>query len=358
MESIHHENLHAVAREIVAAAGSVDEEPGLVADNLVYANLTGHDSHGVGMLPAYMDAILTGELSPNRHAQTVVDHGAMLVIDGQAGYGQVIGLESMEIGIERAREHGVCVLAIRNSFHLCRIGAWGEQCARAGLVSMHHVNAVGNRPLVAPFGANEARYATNPYCCTLPGTDSNPSIVLDFATTVMAMGKVRVAKNKGEALPDGVLFDGEGKPTNDPNAMYTEPRGALRPLGEHKGYALALVNELLGGALAGGQTARPETRHPNPTIINNMLSIIIDPSRLVDPATYETEVDASLAYIRSAQPEDPNQPVLIPGDPERRTMEERIEQGVPIDAESWRQLKAAGESVGVEGSKLEALAGD
>ena len=357
MRLVMPENLRAVVREMVEAAGSEGNEPRMVAENLVYANLTGHDSHGVGMLAAYMDSVLSGELVPNQHATIAQDNGAVVVIDGNAGYGQVIGVEAMNIGIERARTHGVCVLAIRGSYHLCRIGAWGEQCAAAGLVSMHHVNGYGHRSLVTPFRGTEPRYMTNPYCCTLPPTDDNPAIVADFATSVIAMGKIRVAKNKGEQLPDGIIFNAAGEPLNDPNAMYDEPTGAIRPVGGHKGYCMALINELVAGALTGGDTCRPQTRHKTYTILNNMLSIIIDPAKLAGVEQFAQGLDVAVAHVRSARAENPEQPVLMPGEPERQIMAQRTADGIPIDDESWRALVGAAVSVGLPASRVEELAG-
>ena len=140
----------------------------------------------------------------------------MLVVDGKAGYGQSVGRQAMELAIGRAKEHGVCVMAVRRSFHLCRIGAWGEQCARAGLVSIHYVNVVGHPGLVAPWRGSDARYATNPYCITMPATGENPVTQLDMATSIVAHGKVRVAKNKGERMAPGMLIDSDGQPTPGP----------------------------------------------------------------------------------------------------------------------------------------------
>ena len=357
MKHVQHESLRAIVREMVTAAGSTNDEPRLVADNLVYANLTGHDSHGVGMLAAYMSSVLNGELVPNQHAEIVEDNAAVVVIDGKAGYGQVIGYEAMNIGIARAREHGVCVLALRGSYHLGRIGAWGEQCAAAGMVSMHHVNGYGHRSLVTPFRGTEPRYMTNPYCCTLPATENNPAIIADFATSVIAMGKIRVARNKGERLPDGIVFDPAGVPSTDPDVMYEEPNGAIRPVGGHKGYCLALINELVAGALTGGQTSRPETLHESYTILNNMLSIIIDPARLAGTEKFESEMDAAVAHVRSARPENPQEPVLMPGEPERQMMRQRMADGIPIDDESWRGLVEAAVSVGMSAERVEGLAG-
>jgi uncharacterized oxidoreductase len=317
---IDHEKLRAVVRAIVAAAGSIGEEPRLVADEIV------------------------------------VDNGPIIVVDGHAGYGQVIGGEAMTIGIERARQHGVCVMAIRRSYHLCRIGVWGEQCARAGMISMHHVNAVGLPGIVAPFRGKDGRFSTNPYCCVIPDTENNPMTVLDMATTVMAHGKVRIAKNKGERLREGVLLDDHGRPTTDPNDLFGEPRGALLPAGEHKGYALALINELLAGVLSGGGTCRPETNRPNDSMLNNTLSIIIDPRRLVDSAFFESEIDATIAQVKASPPMNPDEPVLVPGDPERAMLAERKAEGIPIDDETWQEILAAAESVGLRRERIEEMA--
>ncbi|MGI9332504.1 MAG: malate/lactate/ureidoglycolate dehydrogenase [Gammaproteobacteria bacterium] len=357
MPDIRQHNLIAVVRDIVAAAGSTGEEPALVAQNLVDANLSGHDSHGVGMLPRYIACVHSGELAPNQHAEVLNDGGATLVVDGKAGYGQVVGREAMAIGIERAREHGVCTMTIRRSFHLCRIGAWAEQCADAGMVSMHHVNVTGHSGLVAPFRGSDARFTTNPYACALPATANNPHVVLDFATSAAAHGKVRVARNKGEAVPEGWLIDAKGKPTTDPNALFATPRGALLPFGEHKGYGLALVNELLAGVLSGGGTRRPENDRLHDTILNNMLSVIIDPGRFVDSAYYEQETDAMIEYVKASPPSNAAEPVLVPGDPERAMMAERAANAVPVDDETWHEIERAGESVGLSQVKLRATAG-
>ncbi len=353
---ISQENLRAVAVEILLAAGSSGDEPKIVADNLVQANLAGHDSHGIGMLPRYVVCVKTGELIPNQHAEVVIDEGPIITVDGRSGYGQVIGQEAMDIGIERARSLGVCTLTIRHSFHLGRIGAWGERCAQAGLVSIHHVNAIGHTGIVAPYRGSDARYSTNPYCCTIPGARAAGPLVLDMATTVMAHGKVRVARNKGETLPEGVLLDGHGRPTTDPEALFSDPAGALRPVGTYKGYGLALVNELLAGILSGGGTCRPETDHQNDTILNNMFSVILDPNRFVEPEFFKSELDSTVTHVTSSLPMNPAEPVLIPGDPERENMAQRQAEGIPIDENSWQLVVDTAASVGLASQKICALA--
>lgn len=361
MPTIASDKLEDVCRQIALARGSDAAEAELVATNLVAANLTGHDSHGVGMLPRYIKASFTGELAINSHAEVVTDQGVILQIDGHAGYGQVIGHEAMEMGIERARMFGLCVMTIRNSFHLCRIGAWGEQCAAAGMVSMHHVNVVGHPGMVAPFRGSDARYATNPYCAVLPATANNPPTVLDFATSEVAAGKVRVAKNKGVQMAPGALIDSKGQQTTDPWVLYNEPKGAIGPFGGleagHKGYGMAVMNEMLAGVLSGGQTCRPETDHEDDVILNGMLSVIINPAKMVDMQAFEAEIDATIAHVKESPAANPDAPVLVPGDPERLTRAERGAQGVPVDDETWREMLEAGISVGIAEEDLRAMAG-
>jgi uncharacterized oxidoreductase len=178
----------------------------------------------------------------------------------------------------------------------------------------------------------------------MPGPEAERPIILDMATSVIAMGKVRVARNKGEQLKPGTLIDGDGRETIDPAAMYRQPRGALRTFGEHKGYALAFVCEMLAGALCGSGTMRPE-RQDRGTATNGMLTIVIDPSRLVDRELLREEIAAMTQYITASPPAHPDEPVLIPGDPERRTRAERIANGVPIDDETWREITAAARAI-------------
>src|SRR5258706_5588901 len=182
----------------------------------------------------------------------------------------------MEPALERAARRGVAVVGLQNSHHIGRIGHWAEQCVAAGYISMHYVNVI-SEPVVAPFGGRDARLVTNPFCVGVPVPGKDP-ILLDFATSRIAMAKVRVAMNRGEQLKPDTLLNHHGDPTTDPTTLFAEPHGAILPFGEHKGYGLAVICEILGGALSGGLTlhVKPASRQ----IINNMLSIVIDPQRL------------------------------------------------------------------------------
>jgi uncharacterized oxidoreductase len=338
---------------IVAAGGSEAREAKLVAENLVTANLTGHDSHGIGMIPRYVDSLKEGGLKPNRHPQVKFDGGALVALDGQAGYGQVIGLEATDIAIARAKQHGVCVMALANSHHLCRIGQWAEQAVAQGLVSISFVNVI-SRAIVAPFGGSDARFGTNPCTIGIPLT-GQPPFILDMATSGVAQGKVRVAHNKGEKLPPGLLLDDQGNPTIDPKFGVIEPFGALTTFGLHKGYGLAVVCELLGGALTGGGTWHTEDRSKR-RVLNGMLSILIDPSRLGTAAPFEREAREFIAWVKQSPPAPGTDRVRIAGDPERETRARREKDGVAVDATTWQEIHAAAAKVGVSAESVDRIA--
>ena len=186
-------------------------------------------------MPQYLKNTATGACVRNQHAIVAKDSGPIVVVEGGGGYGQVIAKEAMDIGIAKAKEHGVCVVGLINSHHVGRIGHWGEQCAEHGLVSTHWVNVHGHKSLVSPFGGTESRMGTNPHCTVIPRGGGKRPLVLDFATSEVALGKVRVALNQGQQMPNGMLIDACGNPTTEPSTMYEEPYGAILPFGLHKG---------------------------------------------------------------------------------------------------------------------------
>jgi hydroxycarboxylate dehydrogenase B len=348
--------LKAAVEALIAATGSAPEEAAIVADHLVEANLKGHDSHGIGMLPAYVKHVGDKTLIPNRHVRLVKDDGPFLIGDGQLGHGQVVAQEITDLAIERARRLGFAVAGLHMAHHVGRVGTYGERCAAAGLISLHFVNVAGHGPIVAPFRGADARFGTNPLCLTLPATERTPAIVLDFATSRMAMGKVRVANNKKQRLPEGTILDARGRPSVDPADMFAEPRGALRTFGEHKGYGLAMFAELLGGALSGGTTISPH--HPRVYgIVNNMLGIVVDPARLGTLPYLKAEIDAFVDYCKASPPERPGEPVLIPGEPERLARAKRLAEGIPVDETSWRDVVAAADTACLGARRFTMLAG-
>ncbi len=350
------DRLRKLIAEIIARGGSEPAEAELVADHLVDANLAGHDSHGVGLIPHYVRHVQAGLVVPNTSVKVVKDDGAFLMFDGQRGFGRRVAGEAMAGAMERCRETGVVVMTLAGSHHIGRVGAYGELASAAGLVSLHFVNVADHTGLVAPFRGSDARFSTNPVCIAMPGTATQPPLLLDMATSGVAMGKVAVAKRAGRRLPDGNLIDPQGAPTNDPEVMYREPRGSLLPFGAHKGYALAVLTELLAGALSGGGTIQPE----NPRrggIVNNMFSVIVDPARLAGVDWMRREVDGFVGYVKASLPADPASPVLVPGDPERLAREQRLRAGIPLDAATWEELVTAGEAMGLPRAQAQAIAG-
>jgi uncharacterized oxidoreductase len=338
---------------IVRAGGSDEREARMVAANLVAANLLGHDSHGVGMIPRYVDALLEGGLRANQHPKVQVDAGALLALDGCQGYGQVIGHEAMEMAIARARQHGACVMTLGRAHHLGRIGQWGEQAVAQGLISLHFVNVI-SRAIVAPYGGADARFGTNPVCIAIPLPGEAP-FVLDMATSAVAQGKVRVAHNKGEKVSPEWLLDDHGNPTAEARFGVVEPFGALRTFGLHKGYGLALACELLGGALTGGGTWHSDDKSKR-RVWNGMLSIVIDPSRLDKAAVLGEEAAAFLASLRKSPVAPGFDRVRIAGEPERETRAKRERDGIPVDDTTWRELLAAAAKLKLPPGTVERLA--
>ena len=344
--TISPQDLRAKVARIIEKAGSNAAEAFQVADNLDMANLSGHDSHGVGMVPGYVDAVLEGGLSPNTGVKVLLDSGALLTLDGQRGYGQVNGVQAMNMGIERARQHGSCIVALGNSHHLGRIGHWAEMAVAQGLVSMHFVNVL-SRPVVAPFGGGDGRFGTNPCCIGVPLAGREP-FVLDYATSRVAQGKMRVAHNKGERVPDGYLIDEQGHPTNDPGVVVVPQSnglfGALMTFGEHKGYGVAVACELLGGALTGGGTWHREADTQR-AVLNGMLTILIDPAKLGTQATFEQEAKAFTDWLRQSPSHTGG--VMIAGEPERAARTARARDGIVVDNATWAELEDSAAKVGL-----------
>ena len=345
--------LRATTERIVQAAGSTTEEARTVAHNLVLANLSGHDSHGVGMLPRYVDAVLEGGLQPNARVAVQLDTGSLLVLDGQHGYGQSVGEQAMQLGIERARVHGSCIMTLGQAHHLGRIGHWAEMAVDAGLVSLHFVNVMA-QPAVAPWGGADGRFGTNPCCIGIPVAGHEP-FVLDFATSRVAQGKMRVAYNEGRRVGEGYLIDPDGRPTTDPGVVVVPQApgargnlfGALLTFGEHKGYGMAAACELLGGALTGGGTWHG-VHDGRRAVYNGMLTILIDPERLGTRAVFERETLAFVEWLQQAPAAPGTDAVQLAGEPERRQRKLREQHGIRVDAGTWAEIGQAATKVGLE----------
>jgi hydroxycarboxylate dehydrogenase B len=335
-----------LVQRVFAAAGSHPDEAQLIACHLVDANLVGHDSHGLMRVARYVDLARAGLVVPNQTAQVITDRGANLLIDGQFGYGQAIGVEAMRMAAERAGAHGVAIVALRNSGHLGRIGAWAEILAGSGLISLHFVNSSGFGILVAPHGGADRRLSSNPIAMGAPGLDGSP-LILDIATSAIAEGKIQVARNRGERLRPGDILDGEGRPTTDPDAFYADPPGAILPFAGHKGAGLAIFCELLAGSLTGGFASNPDS----PTakqLVNNMLTIAIDPASFAGREFFAADIERFAEWMRGSPPREHGGRVLLPGERAAATRRERLAHGISIDPATWATFRATAITLGVD----------
>jgi hydroxycarboxylate dehydrogenase B len=357
MVTIKVENLIDFVADVFAHADSSTEEARRIATYLTTANLTGHDSHGVIRVPVYIRWKKMGSIVPNQTVEVVVDTPSLVVVDGKFGYGQTVTPQAVKLGIEKCKKAGVTALALRNSGHLGRVGDWAEMAAAEGLVSVHFVTAAGSL-LVAPYGGVEKRLSTAPYCVGIPRDGQDP-IVLDFATSIVAEGKVLVASRGGKKLPKGALIDADGTLSEDPSVLYgpyepdgardhTKGTGAIRAFGEHKGSGLAFICELLGGALTGTGATSADRR-----FANGMLAFYIDP-KVVDPANFfDGEITRYTDFIRATKPVAGVEKVLVPGDTERQTRAERTRNGVPLPDDTWAAMVNTAREVGVSEASIQ-----
>ncbi len=327
---------------LFAAVGCVPAESNMIAEGLVEANLFGHDSHGIGLIPTYLDNLRDGCVRIGQTVRIVADHGAIVGLDGQLGFGQSMGAQAMALAVERARTHGLAMVGLANSHHLGRIGRWAERCAEAGMVSVHFVNVL-SPPLVAPWGGTDARLCTNPLCIGVP--HSPHPLILDYATSMVALGKARVALNAGTPMAEGLLLDANGRPTTDPSVMFSDPRGALLPFAEHKGFALAVMCEILGGVLSGGHVQHHRTE-PEP-MVNNMLSLVFSPDRLSERSALATQVQGLAEWLRASPAQEGGDGVRLPGEPEQETARERRRLGIALPRMTRDALAARARAFGL-----------
>ena len=345
------ESLRSFCAKILKQSGSNAEESDIVASNLVESNLKGVDSHGVGYLPRYIRAARAGDLKINTVPQLETS-GSFVRVDGQVAYGQVVGRIAMNAGIKVASELGVAIVTIKNSHHLGRIGAWAEQCVEKGFSSIHFTNVAGHHPLVAPANGGDARLGTNPFTIGWSMNNSGPPIIMDYATSTQALGKVRETMARGEVCDEGVVLDHEGKPSTDPSVMFQDPSGALTPFLNHKGYSLALMCELVGGVLSGGTTINPKHKRHQEMILNSMTTIIISPEACLGGDASgiehaEAEVRELKDYMKGSPVLDGKKEIVMPGEPEASMFDYRTEHGIPLAAGTLNDLVLVASDLGI-----------
>jgi LDH2 family malate/lactate/ureidoglycolate dehydrogenase len=330
---------------VTAALGCPPGEAEVVAEALAKANLAGHDSHGLIRIEQYARMVQDGEIVPGAPTTVVREAACTALLDGGWNFGPVVARRAMEVAIQKARDYGTGTVSVRNSNHLGRLGEYTLMAAEAGMICTGTVNNHGRGNLVAPYGGTAGRLATNPISFACPGPDY--PILVDITTSVVAEGKVRVMKNSGKRVPEGWIIDNQGRPTTDPNDLYTSPRGAILPFGgpvAHKGFALGVMVDILSGALSGAGCSQSDTCR----LGNAMFFSVVDIEKFVSREEFLEQVTTLKRHIQSSPPAPGFQEILMPGMPEFRQEERRRREGILVDEETWRQFVGCAEKLGVD----------
>lgn len=343
MPTLNAAQLHALGCRILEGAGVRPEDADIVATELKDANLVGHDSHGVIRLMQYVDYIESGYIKPGGPFECVAEGPSFAVFDGNFNFGQVSTALALEAGIKKVREAGTATVMIRNCNHVGRLGSYSQKAALAGIASMMAVNAPGPGG-VAPFGGIERRLGTNPISMSAPWGAG--AIVLDMTTSASAEGKLRVAFQKGETVPEGWIIDAEGRPSTDPAVFYADPPGALLPLGGplgFKGFGLSVMIDVFGGILSGSGVCRDDL----PRGANGVWMYLVDVAQFLPRDEYDPLVEKYVGYIKSSRKTPGVTEILMPGEIELRRQQERSREGVAVPSETWRQISELAQRLGV-----------
>ena len=343
MPTFSADTLREVAVRILKAVPVPDGEARTVADLLVDSNLAGHDSHGILRLPQYLGMVRDGSILPGAPLKIVQETPATAVLDGGWGFGQVVARRAAEMAVQKARACAVAAVSVRRCNHVGRLGAYAALPCEAGMVGLLFVNGHAGDQGVAPYGGTARRLSTNPFAAAVP-SEGGPPVVLDITTSVVAGGKIRLARARQEKVPEGCLIDSEGRPTTDPNVYYDPPRGALLPFGGHKGYGLSVMIDLLAGTLSGAGASAPDA----PRSGNALLAVAVDVGRFKPLAAFREEVREFIDHVRTSPTAPGVAEILIPGERAFRERERRLREGIQVEGQTWGQILDAAKRLGVE----------
>jgi hydroxycarboxylate dehydrogenase B len=342
VEAIAPDRLQALATRIFAALGVPQDDASWVAQLLVRANLRGHDSHGVIRVPQYVGSIRKGETHPRPAMRVLAETPTTAILDGDLGLGQVVARRAAEVALDKAARLGLAAVGIRRSNHIGRLADYVEMAAERGFVGLIWANAPTAHSVV-PHGGLDRRLSTNPLAIAVPGPGSTVAISVDMATSIVAEGKVRVKRNRKEPLPAGWAIDPAGRPVTDAEVFYGPPRAGLLPTGAHKGTALGLVVEVLGGILS-GEGAIGDRSGP---VHNGTFLLLIEVARFLPLVDFTGQVTDLVQWVKSAAAAPGVGEVMVPGEPEARSEAHRRAHGIPVEAETWRQIEEIAAELGV-----------
>ena len=330
--------LHRATAAIFRAAGASADHAAQVADVLVDNHLAGHDSHGILRIPEYLKSIVDGEIVVGASPQVLEETPTTALVTGNWALGQVTGNFAVDLAIAKAKKERVAAVSVVQASHTGRLAAFTDRGAEQGVMVFMAIGTV-DRPMTAPFGGAAAVLGTNPVAFSVPNPGGAP-VTLDIATSAIAAGKVKVAKAKHQQLPPDSILDREGRPTTDPQAFFDG--GFLLPFGAHKGYALAVIAELLSGPMAGADA------YPGVFMRSGIFIFAVDVGVFRPAADYAKAMEKTLGRIKGVPPAPGFDEVLIPGEPEARLRVVRERDGIPIPDDTWSAVCAAGATVGVD----------
>ena len=345
MPTLAHDQLREVGYQLFTAAGCNLKDARVVVDPLVDSSLYGHDSHGAIRLYEYLDFLTDGTFDPRGVPEVVWDRPCTALVDGGSAMGQIGATFATRLAMDKAGQHGVAAVTLRNTGHIGRVGAYPLMVAEDGMIGLVYCNAGRLGRQIAPFGGLDPKMSTNPIAFASPRRGHRP-IMVDMATSVTAEGKIRVARNRGTDVPLGWLIDNEGTPTTNPDDFLTKG-GAILPLGGvagYKGYCLSIIVELLGGALSGQGVTSGEQQ----MVSNGVLITVYDIEHFTDLEDYYDEVETLVGHIRSSRIDPAIGEILLPGEPEFRSEEQRIREGIELDNTTWSHICEAGVRLGLD----------
>jgi uncharacterized oxidoreductase len=347
MRRIQSSELREIGTRIFDALGSPHPESEWVSESLVNSNLRGYDSHGVIRVAQYVQNLQTGQVKPGATFQIVRETVAMAVVDGQWGWGQVVGRKAMDLAIQKARHHGVGTVVVRNSQHVARLGEYPAQAVSHRMLGLAVVNNGSTQAAekVAPWGGIDPKLAANPIAWAAPSGHEWP-IVMDMTTSVVPEGKVRLAGYNGQKLPEGCFIDADGNPATDPKAFYGPPQGALLPLGGsvgHKGYGLGLMTELFGGALSGTGCVGERQAQGSSGLFFQAFNI----DAFIPYDEFVERVVNLESWIKSSRKVRGVDEIIIPGEMAHREFKKRLRDGIPLDDAVWEEIRRIARELGI-----------
>ncbi|MGH6989423.1 MAG: Ldh family oxidoreductase [Stellaceae bacterium] len=346
MPTIEAERLSEIGAALLIAAGASDAEARRVAEGCIAANLAGHDSHGIILVPTYIERIKRGHIVPGAPFTILSESPTTTVIDGNWGFGFVVNERAMRLTIEKAKAHNVAAATVRRQSHVGRLASYPLLAAAEGMIGIATADSGRSPKVVAPFGGREARLGTNPIAVAVP-SDLEAPLYLDMATSAVAHGKVSLAASRGQAIPPGWVIDREGRQTTDPAALLKQG-GALLPLGGSEGYkgsGLAAIVEILCGLLTGlGFGVEPTGRHNDGCF---MAVFKVEAFRPL--AEFKKEVAEFARYLKATPLAEGANGVFYPGEVESLREAERRRDGIPVEDATWNKLKTLAEGYGIAG---------